>query len=104
VAQTVNSLPACRRPGFNPWVRKITWRRKWQPTPVFLPGEFHRQKTLSSYSPWGCIELNMTLLAFFHESNFMDICLEPIYYFFQQNNKEKTRYINSILVLSSAKK
>ena len=31
----------CRRPGFNPWVRKIPWRRKWQPTPVFLPGEFH---------------------------------------------------------------
>ena len=30
----------CRRPGFNPWVRKIPWRRKWQPTPVFLPGEF----------------------------------------------------------------
>ena len=31
----------CRRLGFNPWVRKIPWRRKWQPTPVFLPGEFH---------------------------------------------------------------
>ena len=40
VAQTVKNLPECRRPGFNPWVGKIPWRRKWQATPVFLPGEF----------------------------------------------------------------
>ena len=33
----------CRRPGFNPWVKKIPWRRKWQPTPVFLPGKFHEE-------------------------------------------------------------
>ena len=36
----------CRRPGFNPWVVKIPWRRKWKPTPVFLPGEFHGQRSL----------------------------------------------------------
>ena len=35
-----------RRRGFDPWVRKIPWRRKWQPTPVFLPGEFHEQRSL----------------------------------------------------------
>ena len=35
-----------RRPGFNPWVGKIPWRRKWQPTPVFLPGKFHGQRGL----------------------------------------------------------
>ena len=35
------------------WVRKIPWRRKWQPTPGFLPGEFHGQRTLVGYSPWG---------------------------------------------------
>ena len=35
-----------RRPGFDPWVRKILWRRKWQSTPVFLPGEFHGQRRL----------------------------------------------------------
>ena len=35
------------------WVRKIPWRRKWQPTPVFLPGKFHGQKSLAGYSPWG---------------------------------------------------
>jgi len=36
---------------FNPWVRKIPWRRKWQPTPVFLAGESHGQRSLAGYSP-----------------------------------------------------
>ena len=36
----------CRRHSFNLWVRKIPWRRKWQPTPVFLPGKSHRQRSL----------------------------------------------------------
>ena len=36
----------CRRRGFNPWVRKIPWRRKWQPVPVLLPGKFHEQRSL----------------------------------------------------------
>jgi len=40
----------CRRPGFDPWVRKISWRRKWQPTPIFLPGESHGQRSLAGYS------------------------------------------------------
>ena len=42
-----------RRRGFDPWVRKIVWRRKWQPTPVFLPGESHGQRSLAGYSPQG---------------------------------------------------
>ena len=42
-----------RRPGFNPWVAKIPWRRAWQPTPVFSPGEFRGQRRLVGYSPWG---------------------------------------------------
>ena len=44
----------CRRPGFNPWVYKIPWRRDWQPTPVFLPGKSQGQRSLVGYSPWGC--------------------------------------------------
>ena len=40
--------------GFNPWVRKILWRRKWQPVPVFLPGKSHGQRSLAGYNPWGC--------------------------------------------------
>ena len=43
----------CKRQGFNPWVGKIPWRRKWQPTPpVFLPGKSHGQRSLGDYSPW----------------------------------------------------
>ena len=48
---------ACNaRPGFYPWVGQTPCRREWQPTPVFLLGEFHGQKSLESYSPWGCQE------------------------------------------------
>ena len=44
----------CRRHGFDPWIGKISWRRKWQPTLVFLPGKSHGQWSLVGYSPWGC--------------------------------------------------
>ena len=50
----------CRRPGFDPWVGKIPWRRKWQLTSVFLPGESHEQRSLADYSPEGHKELNTT--------------------------------------------
>ena len=50
----------CRRPRFDPWVGKIPWRREWLPTPVFLPGESHGQRSLVGYSLWGCRELDMT--------------------------------------------
>ena len=42
-----------KRHGFDPWVGKIPWSRKWQCTPVFLPGEFHGQRSLAGYIPWG---------------------------------------------------
>ena len=50
----------CRKPEFDPWVRKIPWRREWQPTPVFLSGEFHGQGILVGYVPWGHRELDTT--------------------------------------------
>ena len=50
----------CRRPQFNPSVGKIPWRREWQPTPVFLLGEYPGQRSLIGYSPWGCKELDTT--------------------------------------------
>jgi len=43
----------------DPWVGKIPWRRKWQPTPIFLPGKSHGQRSLAGYSPWGCKESDM---------------------------------------------
>ena len=45
---------------FDPWVRKILWRREWQSTPVFLPGESHGQRSLAGYSSWGPKKLDMT--------------------------------------------
>ena len=58
VTQTVKSHLQCRRPRFDPWVGKMPWRRKWQPTPVFLPGEFHGRGSLVVYGPWGHNELD----------------------------------------------
>ena len=50
----------CRRYGFHPWIGKIPWKRKWQPTPAFLPGESHGQRNLVGYSPWDCKKSEMT--------------------------------------------
>ena len=57
--------PACqrrrrKRHGFKPWLGKIPWRRAWQPTPEFLPGESHGQRSLVGHSPWSHKELAMT--------------------------------------------
>ena len=48
-----NLAAKCRRCRFDPWVRKIPWKRKWEPTPVFLPKKFYGQRSLAGYSPWG---------------------------------------------------
>ena len=57
-----DSLPA----KWETWVQSLgwkdPWKKEWQPTPVYLPGEFQGQKSLVSYSPWGCTESNMTEL------------------------------------------
>ena len=49
-----------RRCEFDPWVGKLSWRRKWQPTPVFLPGEAHEQRSLAGYNPCGPKESDTT--------------------------------------------
>ena len=54
------TCPQCRRHEFHPWVRQIPWRRKWQPTPGFLPGESHGQRSLAGYSPRGRKESDTT--------------------------------------------
>ena len=61
MAQTVkNPLLIQEAWAFNPWVGKIPWSKKRQSTPVFLPGECHRQRSLAGYSPWGRRELDAT--------------------------------------------
>ena len=52
-----------RRHAFSPWVRKIPWDRKWQPTPVFLHGKFHGQRSLVGYSPWDHKESGLSMHA-----------------------------------------
>ena len=58
-----------KRCGFDPSVGKILWSRKWQPTPVFLPGKFHGQKSLAGYSPWGHKESDTTEHTYTHLLN-----------------------------------
>ena len=50
----------CKRDEFDPWARMIFWRKAWQPSPIFLPGESHGQRSPAGYSPWGCKELDTT--------------------------------------------
>ena len=75
------SVYKCRRPGFNPCVRKIPGSRKWQPTPVLLLGKSHGWRSMVGYSPWGRRESDMTeQLHFFTSSdqmyviNFLALC------------------------------
>ena len=70
MAQRLKRLPTmCRRPGFDPWVRKIPWRRKWQSTPVFLPGESHGWR-----SPWGRKESDTTEQLHLN----LNYCIKPL--------------------------
>ena len=59
-APMVKNLSTVQETRFNSWARKIPWRRKWQPTQIFLPGEFHGQRSLTGYSSWGHKQSNMT--------------------------------------------
>ena len=56
----------CGRPGFDPWVGKIPWRRQWQSTPVLWPGKSHGRRSLVGYSPWGHKESDTTEWLHFH--------------------------------------
>ena len=56
----VKNLPIVWETRLDPWVRKIPWRREWLYTPIFLPGEFNRQRSLVGYSPWGHKESDTT--------------------------------------------
>ena len=60
VAQTVKNPPAVRETWVQSLVEKIPWWRAWQPTPVFLPGESHGQKSMASYRPQGHKKLDTT--------------------------------------------
>ena len=63
MTQLVKNPPTMQKIRIWSVVGKIPWRRKWQPTPVFLSGEFHGQRNLVGYSPWGCRELYVSSLS-----------------------------------------
>ena len=56
----------CKRRRFHPWVEKVSWRRKWLLAPVFLPGEFHEQRSLVGCSRWGRKESDKTKCLSIH--------------------------------------
>ena len=60
VAKSLPANPGDMRPGFEPSAGKILWRRSWQPTQSFLPGDSPGQRSLEGSSPWGHKELDMT--------------------------------------------
>ena len=60
VAQMIKNLPAMQETWIQSLGWEIPWRWKWHPNPVFLPGEFHGEKSLVGYSPWGRKESDMT--------------------------------------------
>ena len=74
----------CRRPRFDPWVRKIPWRRKWQPTPAFLPGESHGERRLGGYSPWGHKESDMAQQLTQTDILIGDLSIFLLFFFFSQ--------------------
>ena len=77
----------CRRPGFSPWVRKIPWRKELSPTLVFLPGEFHGQRSLAGCSSWDRKESDMTeRLRHTHTNTHLAVIL--IYLFQMANDAE----------------
>ena len=82
----------CRSHRFDPWVEKIPWRKKWQPTPVFLPGQFHGQRNLADYSRWGCKESEMTEHPHMHRQ------LYGFYIFHPHNRLVLMQAINRCLV------
>ena len=75
----------CGRPRFDPWVRKIPWRRKWQATLVFLCGESHGQKSLAGYSPRGRKESDMT---------------ERLHFTFTLCNNKRTNSLRKLRILN----
>ena len=78
-AQLVKNLPAMRETWVQPWVGKIPWRRKWQPTLVFLPGEYHGLRSLVGYSPRGRKESDTTERLQFTSLHFIGIYMYKLY-------------------------
>ena len=67
-----------KRPGFNPWVRKIPRRKKWQPTPAFLSGKSHGQRNLVGYNPYNHKELDTTEHSWMNHSYYLSLAFGSV--------------------------
>ena len=102
----VKNLPAMQEIQVLSLGWEIPWRRKWQPTPVFLHGEFHGQRSLAGYSPWDCKESDtterLTLLLFFFLNRILTLFnqLDVNSHIFQHINKFDFTLLPQILMRS----
>ena len=78
MAESVKNLPAVRETQVRSLGQKTLWRREWLRTPVFLPGEFHEERSLAGYSQWGCKELDTTVTFTSHTHIEYDIPTFPL--------------------------
>ena len=74
------------------WARKIPWRRKWLPSPVFLPGKSHGQRSLAGSSSWGCKESDMTEHTHAHITVTADLQLSCVTAFFSHCTEENRNH------------
>ena len=89
--------PQCGRPRFNPWVGKILWRRKWQPTPVLLAGKSHGRGSVVGYSPWGLKESDTTEgLHYYFFFTTQLVCIPQIKWSIPNNNSIYTRNLTNL--------
>ena len=87
----------CRRCGLHLWAGKIPWGRRWWPTPVFLLGEFHGQRRLVDYSPWGHKELDMTEHIYF-DLVYQNGAVSRLLYYISGNSGSDTESPDNILL------
>jgi len=97
-----------RRHGFSPWVRNIPWRRKWQPTPLFLPGKSHVQRSPVGYSPCSCKRITQDLAkqnVFFLQNieiklkieTMLKLYISEVWMYFFTNGNEKAIQFSSVV-------
>ena len=100
ILYTLNLYSAVyRRLRFNPWVRKIPWRKKYQPAPVVLPGKSHGQKSLVGYSPWGRRRVGHNVATKWQHVNHISVKLEGKKMLFpkwQQTKLSQNKKISSV--------
>ena len=84
----------CQRHGFDPWVRKIPWRRKWQLNPVFSPGKSNGQRSWPFYNPWGCKTFGHFLVTKQQRKQQQRyLSLGPVWLFVKWSNRFSTKIV-----------